>query len=71
MAKRNPPLKKPGQIADESGQYEMVGPRGGDAGGMERTVTRGEPFPPTPKPGQKYRIVDKTNTSGRKRKRNK
>lgn len=50
---------KPGQTAPQSGQYEIVGPRGGGTGG-ERTVTRGEPFPPTPEPGQEYRIVDPT-----------
>lgn len=56
---------KPGQTAPRSGQYEIVGTRGGDTGG-ERTVTRGEPLPPTPKAGQGYRLVDATkNKSGR------
>lgn len=50
---------KPGERAKESGQYPIVGPRGGDTG-KERTVTRGEPFPPTPKPGQRYGSPDKT-----------
>lgn len=50
---------KPGQTARRSGQYEQVGPRGGGTG-KERTVTRGEPMPPTPKPGMGYRLVDKT-----------
>lgn len=50
---------KPGEIADESGQYPMVGPRGGKTG-EERTVTRGEPFPPTYKPGQGYGKPDLT-----------
>ncbi|HZP58173.1 MAG TPA: hypothetical protein VFC53_11580 [Dehalococcoidia bacterium] len=50
---------KPGQIAKESGQYPIIGPRGGDTG-KERTVTKGEPFPPTPKPGQTYGTPDKT-----------
>ncbi|MBI5960781.1 MAG: hypothetical protein HY866_18725 [Chloroflexi bacterium] len=57
-------LKTPGQKAPESGQYEIVGPRGGDAGGQERTVVKGKTLPPTPKPDQKYQIVDKTNTKG-------
>lgn len=56
MAK-SPPLK-PGNIAPRSGQYEITGPRGGQ--GPERTVTRGEPLPPTPKPGSTYRLVDPT-----------
>ena len=50
---------KPGQKATRSGQYGIRGPRGADTG-KERTVTRGEPFPPTPKPGQKYVLVDPT-----------
>ncbi len=50
---------KPGERAKESGQYPIVGPRGGDTG-EERTVTKGEPFPPTPKPGQSYGSPDKT-----------
>jgi hypothetical protein len=50
---------KPGQTAPRSGQYEQVGPRGGSTGN-ERTVTRGEPLPPTPKPGMGYKLVDRT-----------
>jgi len=50
---------KPGQKAPRSGQYEIIGPRGGKTG-EERTVTRGEPLPPTPKPGQSYTLNDPT-----------
>jgi hypothetical protein len=50
---------KPGQTAEKSGQYEMVGPRGGRTG-EERTVTKGEPLPPTPQKGQRYILVDPT-----------
>lgn len=50
---------RPGQIAPKSGQYEIVGPRGGETG-KERTVVRGEPLPPTPKAGQQYVLVDPT-----------
>lgn len=50
---------KPGEIAEESGQYEIIGPRGGETG-KERTVTSGEPLPPTPEAGQRYRLVDET-----------
>jgi hypothetical protein len=50
---------KPGQKAPRSGQYGIIGSRGGKTG-EERTVTRGEPMPPTPKPGQSYTIVDPT-----------
>jgi len=52
-------LYKPGHSAPRSGQYEMTGPKGGKTG-IERTVTKGEPFPPTEKPGQKYTLVDPT-----------
>jgi hypothetical protein len=54
----------PGQNAPVSGQYGIRGPRGGDTG-KERTVVRGEPLPPPPKPGQTYVINDRTkNKSG-------
>jgi hypothetical protein len=61
-------LLKPGQPAPMSAQYEIVGPRGGNAGGQERTVVQGRPLPPTPKPNQRYEPVDPTN-NGRGRKR--
>jgi len=50
---------KPGEIAKVSGQYPMVGPKGGDTG-QEVTVVKGEPFPPTPKPHMGYGKPDKT-----------
>ena len=49
---------KPGNTAPRSGQYEIIGPRGGK--GPERTVVRGEPLPPTPKAGSTYKLVDPT-----------
>ena len=42
---------KPGEKAPASGQYPIQGSRGGNTD-EERTVTKGEPFPPMPKPGQ-------------------
>jgi hypothetical protein len=57
MAKE--PRYRPGEIAPASGQYPIVGPRGGDTG-VERTITRGEPFPPTPERGQGYGRPDLT-----------
>lgn len=51
-------LHKPGEIAPRSGQVKIVGPRGGDAGGAERTVVKGERIPPTPEPGQRLIYVD-------------
>lgn len=58
---------KPGTPAPASGQYEIIGPRGGHTG-AERTVTRGEPLPPTPSPGQTYTLIDPTrNGAGRSR----
>jgi len=53
------PTYKPGQKAPESGQYGVVGPKGGKTG-TEVTVTKGETLPPTPKPGQTFVLVDKT-----------
>lgn len=52
---------KSGQKATASGQYEIVGVRGGKTG-IERTVVKNEPLPPTQQPGQKYILVDKTKT---------
>lgn len=52
---------KPGQTASRSGLYEIVGPRGGATRHGERTVTRGEPMPPTPQSGQRYRLTDPAN----------
>lgn len=52
-------VNKPGSKASRSGQYEIVGPRGGRTG-AERTVVKNEPFPPTPKAGQHYVLVDPT-----------
>lgn len=51
---------RPGQEAPASGQYQIIGPRGGQ--GPERTVVRGEPLPPTPSPGSTYTLVDRTKT---------
>ena len=65
MSKPNLP---PGTPAPASAQYEIVGPRGGRTG-VERTVVRGEPLPPTRAPGETYRIADRTNNgSGRPKK---
>jgi hypothetical protein len=50
---------RPGEQAPRSGQYEIVGPRGGKTG-KERTFVRGEPMPPTPKKGQTFVITDPT-----------
>lgn len=56
---------KPGTKAPSSGQVEIVGPRGGRTH-SERTTTKGNPLPPTPKPGQGYIMVDPTkNGAGR------
>lgn len=55
---------KPGNDAPKSGQYEIIGPRGGRTG-KEVTVSKGETMPPTPKTGQTYDLVDPTkNKSG-------
>lgn len=62
----NKPTYHPGQPTPRSGQYEIVGPRGG-ATGAERTSVAGKPLPPTPRAGQGYVLVDPTrNGAGRK-----
>jgi len=50
----------PGTPAPVSGQYQIIGPRGGK--GPERTSTKGNPLPPTPNPNSTYVLVDKTKT---------
>ena len=45
---------KPGEKAPDSGQYRNI------RTGNEVTVVRGEPLPPTPKPGQYYVLADRT-----------
>ena len=45
---------KPGERAETSGQYLNPTTK------TEVTVTRGEPFPPTPGPAQCYVLVDPT-----------
>jgi hypothetical protein len=52
-----PKIYRPGERADRSGLYDIVGPRGGDTG-EQRTVVRGEPLPPTPKSHQGYVLTD-------------
>ncbi len=52
-------LYTPGEKAPRSGQYEIVGSRGGGTG-IERTVVKGEPMPPTRQSGQKFRLSDPT-----------
>ncbi len=53
-------LYKPGETTPASGQYEVVGPRGGQRQGLEVTSVEGKPLPPTPEPGLKYVLIDKT-----------
>ena len=55
----SPKRHKPGEKAPASGQYEEVGPRGGKSG-HEVTSTEGKRLPPTSKPGQQYKLVDRT-----------
>jgi hypothetical protein len=56
---------KPGESAPVSAQYEIIGSRGGRTG-EERQSEKGNPLPPTPKPGQSYLPVDPVhNKSGR------
>lgn len=45
---------KPGEIALISGQYRVVGTK------REVTVAKKEPFPPAPKKGMRFRLVDPT-----------
>jgi len=50
---------KPGEITKRSGQYEIIGPRGGKTG-EEITSVKGKPLPPTLKAGFSYKLTDPT-----------
>lgn len=51
--------QKPGSKSPQSGQYEVVGPRGGSKG-REVTSVKGDRLPPTKEPNQQYKLVDPT-----------
>jgi hypothetical protein len=53
------PKFRPGEKVPPSGQYPVLGPRGRDQG-VEVTVVKGKPFPPTPEPGMGYGKPDVT-----------
>jgi hypothetical protein len=59
MSKGKTPTYKPGQKARTSGQYGVVGPKGGKTG-TEVTFAKGGTLPPTSKPGQGFVLVYKT-----------
>jgi hypothetical protein len=50
---------KPGHKAPVSGQYGIIDKDGRDTG-IERTVVRGEPLPPTPQKEQTFVLKDRT-----------
>ncbi|KWW17984.1 hypothetical protein AS888_20975 [Peribacillus simplex] len=50
---------KPGEKSQKSGQYEVVGPRGGSKN-REITSVKGDRLPPTQNPNERYRMVDPT-----------
>jgi len=57
---------KPGEVAPFSGQYALID-ASGEKTGEERTVVRGEPFPPSPTIGMQYALSDASkNGAGRK-----
>lgn len=58
-------ILKPGEKAPASGQYGVIGPRGGKLD-KEVTVVKGEPMPPTQKAGQTYVMNDPTNNKSGK-----
>jgi len=58
------PTLKPGKEAPKSGQYQEIGPKGGK--GREVTSVKGEPLPPSTKPGSTYKLVDATKNKSNK-----
>jgi hypothetical protein len=55
---------KPGEKVPQAGQYQIIGPKGGRGG--EITAVKREPFPPTPRRGSTYTLVDPTKHRGKK-----
>lgn len=55
-------ILKPGDKAPNSGQYLVVGPRGGSKD-VEVTSTKGNTLPPTSQPGWGYVLLDPTNNA--------
>jgi hypothetical protein len=53
-------LLKPGQKVPISGRYEIVGEHGGKRDGLEVTLVQDEHAPPTPKPNERFKLVDET-----------
>ena len=51
---------KPGKPAPASGLFDVIGPKGGDTG-KQVTGVEGHRLPPTPKPGQSYKLVRPAN----------
>lgn len=47
---------KPGTETPQSGLYTKLGPRGGDTG-EQIPSTRGNPLPPTDKPGETWKLT--------------
>ena len=59
-------IYRPGETAPASGEYEIIGPRGGETR-KERTVPKGRPLPPTPRGKEGYKLVRRAhNRSGRR-----
>ena len=56
---------KPGEPAKASGFYDVIGPKGGDTG-KQVTGVEGHRLPPTPKPGQSYKLVKPANNGAGK-----
>jgi len=48
---------RPGEYAPRTGRYEIIGPKGARTGNI-REISRGEPLPPTPKPGQRFILIE-------------
>ena len=50
-------LLKPGQTAQRSGLYDVIGLRGGDTG-KQITAVKGKTLPPQKKDGMSYQLTD-------------
>lgn len=65
MAAKKKTSVSPGNKVPKSGQYSLVGSRGGKTN-HETTLVKDKKVPPTPKKGQHWELTDATNNKSGK-----
>lgn len=65
MSTKEKQTVSPGNKVPKSGQYMLVGPRGGKKN-HETALVKGKTVPPTPQQGQHWELTDATNNKSGK-----